>query len=447
METIALYSPEHSHRLKFVSDWLFKERLQLDYVIITDPADIPKYPLVITYGKAAGDGISIPDSGLLWQKGIQKPEIATGLWNDIPTLFACGEPSHTLPFDIFSAIFFLLSRYEEYLPYKPDKHGRYPPTGSILFKKGWLLRPVADEWVHAFRKQLQHAFKVNISTTPFLYRPTYDIDMAYSHLYKGARRIVGAYIRALLKVDLKQLKERTHVLKKKQKDPFDSFRWLRQLHKEYGCKPVYFVLSSLKTTAFDKNIHPRHPAMVRVIKNLTRDGVVGIHPSYYSTEEKVMMDEKATLEQITGTKMLVSRQHYIRVKTPSTYRMLIQQGIDEDYTMGYGSKLGFRAGTGNSFLWYDLENEQVTQLRIHPFCFMDTTAFYDSRMSVSEAFEVLEGMSRILEKTGSTLVTVFHNFSLGTSSEWKGWRQAYEQFLQEKSQRSQDHVQADAGAI
>ncbi len=106
--------------------------------------------------------------------------------------------------------------------------------------------------------------------------------------------------------------------------------------------------------------------------------------------------------------------------------------------MGYGSHLGFRAGTGNSFLWFDLEKDMATQLRVHPFCFMDTTAHYEAKLSPAEAFARLEAMSKVLEKTGSTLITVFHNFSLGTSNEWKGWRQAYEHFLGEKTTQHQD---------
>ena len=172
METIAVYSPESTPRLKFVSDWLFKERLQLDYVIVTDISELKKYPFFIAYGKSIEGVISVPDAGLLWQKGIGKPEPAAGLWKDIPTIFASEEKGYTLPFDIFSAIFYLLSRYEEYLPYTPDKHGRYPPTNSILFKKGWLLRPLVDEWVYAFRKQLQAALKMDIRATTFSYQPT-----------------------------------------------------------------------------------------------------------------------------------------------------------------------------------------------------------------------------------------------------------------------------------
>jgi len=165
---------------------------------------------------------------------------------------------------------------------------------------------------------------------------------------------------------------------------------------------------------------------------VAKDGVIGIHPSYYSGEHDKMSKEKKMLEHIAGRNIHISRQHYIRMKIPQTYHLLLKNGITEDYSMGYGSHLGFRAGTGNSFFWYDLELEAVTTLRIHPFCFMDTTAHFEAKFSAMEAFEKLNTMSKILERTGSTLITVFHNFSLGTGNEWKGWRQAYENFLMEK---------------
>ena len=433
METIVVYTAEKSNRLKYVLDWLLKERLQLDYSVTTDQQDTSGLVFFISYGKPLPNSLSIPDTGMLWQKDIVKTVPQKGSWKDLPTLFAMPGKEYTLPFDFFSAVFYLLSRYEEYHSFNADKHGRYPATNSILYKNGWLNRPIADEWVFAFRKQLQAALGMNIPATPYLFQPTYDIDMAYSHLHKGVGRIVGAYVRALLKGDVKQISERTQVLKKKQKDPYDSFRWLRQLHKEYDHKPLYFILSSAQTTAFDKNIHPRHPAMVRVIKNVAKDGSVGIHPSYYSGENNKIGKEKKMLEEIIGRSIHISRQHYIRIKMPDTYRMLVKNDITEDYSMGYGVHLGFRAGTGNSFFWFDIEQDSISTLRIHPFCFMDTTAHYEAKLSAMEAFEKLHAMSKVLEQTGSTMITIFHNFSLGTSHEWKGWRQAYEDFLIEKT--------------
>jgi hypothetical protein len=145
-----------------------------------------------------------------------------------------------------------------------------------------------------------------------------------------------------------------------------------------------------------------------------------------------MEQEKKMLELVAGAEVKISRQHYIRLRVPDTYRQLQALGITEDYSMGYGGHLGFRAGTGSSFLWFDVANDAVTTLRIHPFCFMDTTAHYEHKLSAGEAFDKLKTMSTILQKTGSTLTSVFHNFSLGTSREWRGWRQAYENFLHER---------------
>ena len=433
MDTLVVYSSQSSPRLKYVLDWLLKERLQLDYRITTDIKDTQAHPFFIAYGEHLPNSISIPANGLLWQTGKEKCTPQTGKWNELPVIFAIDNTEHTFTFDLFSAIFFLLCRYEEYYPVTLDKYGRYPATSSILYKQGWLMRPIVDEWAHAFRKKLQAVAGETIEVTSFLYQPTYDIDIAYSHIYKGIGRIAGAYIRAIIKMDVVQISERIQVLKKKQKDPYDSYRWLRQLHKQYDYKPIYFILSADKTSAFDKNIHPEHPAMVRVIKNLVKEGEIGIHPSYYSEQKGLLPKEKKVLEHIAGRSMHISRQHYIKVKMPDTYRLLLSNNISDDYSMGYGSYLGFRAGTGNSFPWYDLEKEEITKLRIHPFCFMDTTAHYEAKLSPTVAFEKLEEMSKKLMQTGSTLITIFHNFSLGTSNEWKGWRQAYENFLQEKA--------------
>jgi len=430
MET-TVYSASSGSRLKYVLDWLLKERLQLSYRITSDEADLQ--PGCIAYGKVIPGCISIPDAGLLWQTGTKALEPGTGMWQDIPTLFSTEPQGYTLPFDLFSAIFYLLSRHEEYYPHRPDKHGRYVAGNSILHRNGWLQRPLADEWVAALRKEIQKGSGMSLPPLHFIFQPTYDIDRAYSHLHKGVTRIVGAYVRAIMKMDVGQISERTQVLKNRQKDPYDSFRWLRQLHKEYDCKALYFILAAAKTTAFDKNIHPQHPAMLRVIKNIARDGVIGTHPSYYSEEDDKAAKEKKMLEHLSGMAITMSRQHYIKVKTPATYQLLLRNGIKHDYSMGYGSHLGFRAGTGSSFLWYDLQAEQATALRLHPFCFMDTTAHFELGLSPSDAMAQLDAMSRILEHTGSTLVTIFHNFSLGTAVEWKGWKGAYEHFLGEKA--------------
>ncbi len=433
MDTIVIYAPTAGPRLQYVVNWLLAERLQLPFTITTKQEDLASAQHSIVYGQPLADRLSIPAEGLLSEKGIRSVAPPKGIWNELPVLFASDDNRYSLPFDIFSAIFFLLSRYEEYDRYTPDKHGRYPATCSLLHKNGWLQRPLVDEWVNEFRVLLGQYLNITVPTPAFRFQPTYDIDIAYSYRHKGSMRTIGAYARALLRLDIKGMSRRTDVLRGRQKDPYDSFRWLRQQHKEYGYSPTYFILAALHTTDHDKNIPPTHPAMVHIIHGIAKEGNFGIHPSYYSDSGDVLQQERSTLEQVAGRNTTLSRQHYIRAILPRTYRALLAQGITDDHSMGYGAHLGFRAGTGSSFLWYDLENEATTALRVHPFCFMDTTAHFENKLNAQQAFEKLAAMARLLQRTGSTLTTVFHNFSLGTDDQWRGWKQAYEQFLQQCS--------------
>ena len=46
-------------------------------------------------------------------------------WKGLPVFFQTTSDSD-IPFDVFAASFFLVSRYEEYLEFQPDAHGRFP---------------------------------------------------------------------------------------------------------------------------------------------------------------------------------------------------------------------------------------------------------------------------------------------------------------------------------
>lgn len=426
---ILIYSPFTSKRLLYVLDWVFKSRLGIDYILThTQPGDSDFY---ISYGAVANGGICIPSYGLLQQTGIKLHDIKTGDWNSIPTIYAFSEPGYHLPFDFFSAIFFLLSRYEEYYPYTADKHGRYPAKDSILCINSWLERPLVDEWVEAFRVLLEKKGNAVIAPKQFSFLPTYDIDIAWSYKNKGFIRSIGAAAKDLLHGNLTTVIDRIAVLSGSKKDPYYSFDSISALHKKYKYSPVYFVLAANQTGPFDKNISPANPGMQKLIRFFSHDGVLGIHPSYeMNNTDSLLSNEKNTLEKISGIKITQSRQHYIRLWLPQTYRQLVHAGITDDYSMGYGTHIGFRAGTGNIFRWYDIEKEEPAALHIHPFCFMDSTAHYEMNLSAPEAFERLGKMAALLKKAHSPLTTVFHNFSLGTDAEWKGWAEAYALFLE-----------------
>lgn len=428
MVAITIYCEKESARLKYVLNWLFTEVLHVTYSVTNNENVVKDLPFFISYGSVKPNSFSIPDVGLLWESDIRKQDISIGKWKNIPTLYERLNDNTTLPFDLFSAIFFLLSRYEEYYSFQPDKYGRYPASESILDKNNWLLRPLVDEWIFEFYNLLK-AHQVPVELTPFHFQPTYDIDMAYSYKHKGVRRSIGGFARSFLKGDLAAIIERKNVLLSKALDPFDSFVFIKKQHDVASLKPIYFVLAALKTTKYDKNISPENEEMQKLIVRLGKEGLIALHPSYFSNEEAVFHEEKIILEEILNENITRSRQHYLKFTLPETYRFLIDQHILHDYSMGYGTRCGFRAGTGRNFLWYDLKNETTTSLRVHPFCFMDTTAHFEEGFTKGAAENVLSILKKNLQKTSSKMITVFHNFSLGSAKEWEDWDVLYENFI------------------
>ena len=77
----------------------------------------------------------------------------------------------------------------------------------------------------------------------------------------------------------------------------------------------------------------------------------------------------------------------------------------------------------------DLEKEQQTSLRIHPFCFMDANSFYEQKNTPEEALQELMQLHDEIDKVNGTMITIWHNSFLGTDQSFTGWREVYEKFI------------------
>ena len=118
------------------------------------------------------------------------------------------------------------------------------------------------------------------------------------------------------------------------------------------------------------------------------------------------------------------------MKLPDTYRRLLEAGIKEDYSMGYGSINGFRASYCLPYKWYDLEQEKTTELLINPFCFMDANSYYEQHFTPAQASEELAHYYKVVKKVSGVLITIWHNHFLGTDKMFTGWRDVYSTFIQ-----------------
>jgi Family of unknown function (DUF7033) len=428
---ILIYTKQTSPRLDHILSFIFKDIYGVDYRLITNKDEfLSSDTAKINYSDEPLEGsIHITPINLLFETNILQKKIKVSEWEKQVIFFQTSENAD-IPFDLFAASFYLISRYEEYLPFSADKHGRFEANQSLAGKNGFLQEPVVDQWVCKLGKMLNEKFpNFKPCERKFKYISTIDIDNAYAYLYKGTVRTIGASMRDLFKLDFNENIKRFQALTG-EKDPFDTYGYLDALHKQYNINPLWFFLVGNYNT-YDKNLPLDNEAFQELIKEVCAVSEIGIHPSYESNESfDQLKKEFDYLSGVTGKPITKSRQHYLRLLFSETYQNLLKLGIKEDYTLGYASDVGFRAGTCTPFQFYDLYNEKATDLRIYPFYVMDATLNQYLKLDVDEAVELIAKIIKKVKQVNGTFISLWHNESLSDHGHWKGWEPVYKQMLE-----------------
>ena len=392
----------------------------------------------ISYTKQAlGSELFVKSNDLLFNQGIDYVDINLVEWEEVPCFFQTNL-SVEVPCDIFAASFYLMSRYEEYLPHVKDQHERFPASESLAYQHKFLDKPVIDIWAYKFKNILIDHFEnykdqFNSSTRKFNYISTIDIDNAYQFKHKGFTRSIGGIFKDLIQFDLHNIWMRLLVVFNIRRDPYDMYKKLLLMKKKYGIKTIFFFLLGDYST-FDKNISPGNTNYKLLIKNIADYAEVGVHPSYFSMKNELKIKkEKEILEGIVNFPIKRSRQHYLRIEVPETYQHLVDLEISEEYSMGYASHYGFRASTCTPFYFYDLDFEIQTPLKVFPFAAMDATLKDYLNFTPKKAFNTIMKLAKEVRKVDGTLITIFHNESVGGSGRWRGWGRVYESLLKELS--------------
>ena len=254
-----IYSPELSPRLNYILELILGQLLGISYrtTNIKEEFIYHEGPR-LNYSMDAIPGAPfLKASGLLYERTISIQNDAREpvfKWHDMPVFYPAGEPS-IIPFDLFAASFYLVSRYEEYLPYEADEHNRFHSGACMAFHEGFLDQPLINQWARQFGEELLKAFpgQIEIHHPEYQFLPTIDIDNAWAFLHKGLWRSMGALLRT--GQSMEERNYRYQVFTGKQPDPYDQYDMIIQLMKKHQLNPVFFFLVG-PLGPFDRNVSP-----------------------------------------------------------------------------------------------------------------------------------------------------------------------------------------------
>ncbi len=437
-----------SHRLKYALEEIFVHRLKKTYILTDDISQFQdnssnvKIQYTSIYQSDLG-GYWIQNNGFLYETEIhlefkpafvtytiEKNDAFTDYINFILNKFPSNQftdafftTKHSayfpcngfMPFDIFSLVFWKLSRYEEYQNYKGDKLGRFIYSQSLDAKNGIEPIPYIDIAIIYFANLLNIDLR---EIWRLKHSPTVDIDIAYKFLGRNIIRTIFSTLKypKFLKSRIKTFFTRN--------DPYSwnntvaqKFKFVENLH--------VFWLCSEKTNTFNKQVKLDYKNLLKDIKTSNQNFSVGLHPSA-NTGFTEWEKEKNWLENITGQKIYSSRQHFLILNLPETYQSLISLELREDWSMGYSDNIGFRAATSFSFRWFDLKKDIPTPFLINPFCFMDVTLKNYLKFTSEQSLKSINNLYDWISICGGVFCYILHNESLSSDSEWKDWQNLFE---------------------
>lgn len=428
---ILIYSHKNTPRLAYTVRQLFHEMLLVPASITTVWEEFVAFsgPKIEYTERMNGGGIFLQSTEMLFETGIHEPEIRVQFVDGLPVFFHTEKES-ALPFDFFAFAFYLLSRYEEYLPHIRDEHDRFEAHSSLAHHYGFLQIPVVDRWLMVLKEILQKQYPdFDFPERKYRFLNTIDVDNAYAYRGKGLVRNLGGALRQLSKFEFSEFGRRILVVLGLSADPFDSFDYLYEIHERKELESIYFFLLA-DYGHNDKNIPVFYKPFQSLIKGIADYAAVGIHPGYNTAHNmERLKKEVKRLHEITHREVVRSRQHFLRLSLPETYRRLIDLGIQEDYTMGYAQEPGFRAGTSYPYFFYDLDTEQSTKLKLLPFAVMEGTLKGYKRIPKEEAMHHIRPLIDEVKAVNGHFVSLWHNDSLAETSEWAGWRAVYEDMI------------------
>lgn len=380
----------------------------LDYRLTTDADQFSasSQPKINYSAREEAPALTIRPHSILTDYGLKDYPIEVLADNQFKKIFF-RTTGADIPFDLFGAAFWLLTRYEEYLPHKTDPFNRFHYKSSLAYQYDFIDQPLVNLWLYELKKLLADKFpSLEFRPRSYSFLSSIDIDNAFKYKYKGFVRTLAGFISDR---SFRKMKQRFSIAFNNRRDPFDCYDFLIGAHKQFNQKAIYFFLLG-DYGDNDKNHSSSNLHFQSLIKHLADYSMVGIHPSFGSSNNLHQLKvETSRLSNITHKTITKSRQHFSILKFPNTYRDLLQAGMLADYSMGYTNYNGFRASYCYPYNWYSLDSESQTPLKLHPFSLTENTVSFDAERTSASFVELAKPLVEIVKRYDGQLVSIFHN--------------------------------------
>lgn len=397
----------------------------------------------INYDRSSENGISVPDLSAGYFNSAIHFEAIPMQWikykdEHIPLLFAdkyCQVPYESansasgFAFDIISAIFFFLSGWQETVVESDDKLGRFTFRQSIQKELNISTLPVVHYYFMMLRDAIEQTYSIILTNKinqehKFNAIVSHDVDYWVTLWRKELKYAVkNKDVGKILQLLINRLLPQCYIA---------CFDRIYSLQKKYGFKSTFFFLPDTEKYLGNESADYAILALKhrKFIQQLAKSNEIGLHGSFNSSilNEKLKLDLTAINAVCLAD---INRFHFLMFAIKSTPKLLEDNHIKIDSTLGFNDMPGFRYGTAYPFYLFDYERNIASRVIEIPLVVMDASLFYGHYLGCKSKVEAWQYILPILhqfDKSGGNLVVNWHNDAFAALGR-QVWVETFEDIL------------------
>ena len=406
---VLIYCNKISPRIEYTFNHIFKLILNKNFSITNSKSEFIDFKgYKFSYANTPiSKELFFQSNGLLEERGLEIHEITIFEWDNIKCFFKVGQKS-AMPFDIFSAIFFLLSRYEEYMPHSSNKKSQFSHLESIAYKENFLEIPLIDIWIEKLLSVLENKIKLKCKndSNNLIVSIIISLSRPFKYVNKYPFESFMIWFKNLINLNLWEVLEHLLVLFKIKIDPWEIDNYLKDLFLDSKNK-VYFFFSFSSESFFRYETPKTNENFKKYIKEVHDNFEIGLLPSHNALKKlKAFELENFNISKLTHTKIdKILLQEGLK-KISEDYKNSLSLDYANDFSMGYIDAFGYRASTCSSFFFYDLSNETKTKLLVTPFVAHHRLI---NKISESEVIDKIQNFKEIARKFSGNFSIILNN--------------------------------------
>ena len=317
-------------------------------------------------------------------------------------VFRCTE-------DVLASLLITLCRREESDSQVRDTYDRFPASGGIAARHGFLSRPIVDEYGLAFRQVLQVLIPGwQPSPRKAAVKLSHDIDQV--GIPFSLKSTLGHV--AVRRAPYASARDFLSSASDVEPGYLQSVRRICQISSRYGLKSALYWKASAPGP-FDTGYDIGHPKIAQVIGWAKDEGIeLGVHPGYETFRSRqTLREEVQRVRKAIGTEAMGGRQHYLRW-CPEAWADWESCGLAYDSSVGFADHAGFRCGTCWPYLPWLWHEDRCADLLEIPLLVIDSALVHYMKLNPRQSFEFVRELLTKCGLVGGVFTLLWHNTGL-----------------------------------